>query len=122
MAPSASGAHCSVLRTRQVIGVIADSAEQDVVREFFELFKTPWEFYRENRSYDVVLCTGNAEIQARAVICYSSQKTRFEKDNSSFTVQLKCGFLSYQEDLIPFYGDAIRFSGKGTSFLTIADS
>ena len=32
-----------------MIGVIADSAEQDVVREFFELFKTPWEFYRKDR-------------------------------------------------------------------------
>ena len=29
-----------------MIGVIADPAEADVVREFFELFKTPWEFYR----------------------------------------------------------------------------
>ena len=29
-----------------MIGVIADPAEHNVVREFFELFKTPWEFYR----------------------------------------------------------------------------
>ena len=32
-----------------MIGVIADPAEADVVREFFELFKTPWEFYRRDQ-------------------------------------------------------------------------
>ncbi len=42
-----------------MIGVIADSAEQEVVREFFELFKTPWEFYRRDRRYEVVLCAGD---------------------------------------------------------------
>jgi hypothetical protein len=36
-----------------MIGVIADPAEHGVVREFFELFKTPWEFYRRDRQYDV---------------------------------------------------------------------
>ena len=29
-----------------MIGVIANPADHDVVCEFFELFKTPWEFYR----------------------------------------------------------------------------
>jgi len=42
----------------RVIGVVAKEAEHPVVREFFELFKTPWEFYDSNRDYDVVLCLG----------------------------------------------------------------
>ena len=38
-----------------MIGVVARAEEHEVVREFFELFKTPWEFCRENRRYRVVL-------------------------------------------------------------------
>ena len=37
-----------------MIGIIADPAEQEVVREFFELFKTPWEFFRQGRQLDVL--------------------------------------------------------------------
>ena len=29
-----------------MIGVVAHDAERAVIREFFELFKTPWEFCR----------------------------------------------------------------------------
>jgi hypothetical protein len=32
-----------------MIGIIANPTEHSVVREFFELFKTPWEFYRSDR-------------------------------------------------------------------------
>ena len=38
-----------------MIGVVARPEDHDVVREFFELFKTPWEFYRRDRRYRVVL-------------------------------------------------------------------
>jgi len=44
-----------------MLGVISDPTEQSVVREFFELFKIPWEFYRNERQYQVVLCTGDAK-------------------------------------------------------------
>jgi hypothetical protein len=42
-----------------MIGVIADPSQNSVVCEFFELFKTPWEFHQSERKYDVVLCCGN---------------------------------------------------------------
>ena len=37
-----------------MIGVIFRDTQKSVVEEFFELFKTPWEVFRPNRSYDVV--------------------------------------------------------------------
>jgi len=40
-----------------MIGVIANLTEYGVVCEFFELFKTPWEFYQSNQRYKVLLCT-----------------------------------------------------------------
>ena len=46
-----------------MIGVIATSPDHAVIREFFELFKTPWEFYRHDRSYDVVLCVGDGQCR-----------------------------------------------------------
>jgi hypothetical protein len=32
-----------------MIGIIANPSEHAMVCEFFELFKTPWEFYRPDR-------------------------------------------------------------------------
>ena len=38
-----------------MIGVIARDEQRATVEEFFELFKTPWEPYRERGAYDVLL-------------------------------------------------------------------
>ena len=40
-----------------MIGVISYKQEERVVRECFELFKTPWECHSPDRNYDVVLST-----------------------------------------------------------------
>lgn len=40
-----------------MIAVVAKRADYVVVREFFELFKTPWRFYEEGCSHDVLLCS-----------------------------------------------------------------
>jgi len=63
-----------------VIGVIAKSDEKNIVQEFFELFKTPWEFYREGELYDVLLCCGeNCGIQNEALtVIYSAEKVRLD--------------------------------------------
>ena len=38
-----------------MIGVVARAEERDIVREFFELFKTPWEFCRDDERYRVLV-------------------------------------------------------------------
>lgn len=109
-----------------MIGVIVDSAHRDVVCEFFELFKTPWEFYQENQSYDVVLCAGNIEFHGDVtlIVCYSSQPTHLDQEN-----QIQPGSyaksprnLLYQGDRIPIYEESTGFAESGNGFLTIADS
>lgn len=40
-----------------MIGVCCAEAERPAVREFFELFKTPWEFYRPGEIYQVAIST-----------------------------------------------------------------
>ena len=57
-----------------MIGVIANPSDEGIVREFFELFKTPWEFFRDAGQYDVVLCAGAsrpAVLSARLLIVLS---------------------------------------------------
>jgi hypothetical protein len=42
-----------------MIGVAVQPSARDVVAEFFELFKTSWEFCRPGKQYDVVLCNSD---------------------------------------------------------------
>jgi hypothetical protein len=108
-----------------MIGVIADSAEQDVVREFFELFKTPWEFYRGDRQYDVVLCAGESQFDgtAKVVLLYAGRKAHFDDDEENHTVcrQRQC-ILSYQGNRIPIYGKSVTFPEKESGLLADEDS
>ena len=36
-----------------VIGVLSKDSEARAVQEFFQLFKTPWEFWAPGRPYDL---------------------------------------------------------------------
>ena len=38
-----------------MIAVVANPEDHELVHEFFELFKTPWEFYRPEGQYEVAL-------------------------------------------------------------------
>ncbi len=109
-----------------MIGVIANPEEHGTVREFFELFKTPWEFYRANRRYDVLLCAGDGEFArtARLVIFYAGKKTQFDDEQAIRTgghLRHACT-LSYHENRIPIYGNSITFPEKGSGLLTDGDS
>jgi hypothetical protein len=109
-----------------MIGVIADSAEQDVVREFFELLKTPWEFYRRDRRYDVLLCAGGDQVEgtARLVLFYAGRKTHFDDEQEAQTGQQRrhtC-ILAYRGNRIPIYGATTTFPERESGFLMDEDS
>jgi len=58
-----------------MIGVISRDGEKAIVKEFFQIFKTPSEFYNSNRTYDVVISTTQknvAESKSKFIIIYSS--------------------------------------------------
>ncbi|MGA8223973.1 MAG: hypothetical protein WB780_20155 [Candidatus Acidiferrales bacterium] len=104
-----------------MIGVIADPSEHDVVREFFELFKTPWEFHRRDQHYDVLLCAGDGQLDntAKVVLFYAGSRTHHddEKDIPASRQGRSGRVLLYQGDRIPIYGNSITFSGKGSGLL-----
>lgn len=109
-----------------MIGVIAEPGDRDVVREFFELFKTPWEFHRQGQRYDVLLCAGRRtpEDAAKLVVVYAGAKTGFDDRQGIQTDPRprRTGVLAYQAGRIPVYGDTIAFPDNGNALLTDADS
>jgi len=105
-----------------MIGVIAEAAEQEVVREFFELFKTPWEFYRGDHQYDVLLSTDGRKFDgtAKLVVVYGGRKTKFDDEKKISVGNERTGarFLTYQGNRFPLYGETITFVEKGIGLLT----
>ena len=70
---------------QSMIGVVAHDAARAVIREFFELFKTPWEFCRPGIAYDVLLCSGSEFVDnsAQLVVVYGSGQTRLMRKRES---------------------------------------
>jgi len=105
-----------------MIGVIANPADRDVVCEFFELFKTPWEFYRPDQPYDVVLCAGDGpfETTAKLLLVYAGRKTPCDDRRRIPVGQPRkhaCVF-SYQGHRIPLHGETITFTERDKCLLT----
>jgi hypothetical protein len=96
-----------------MIGVIADSAEHGVIREFFELFKTPWEFYRSDRQYEVLLCSGDGEFDestAKLTLIYASGNLTFDAvEKIEIAARTRNRILLYKGDRIPIYGESVAF-------------
>jgi hypothetical protein len=109
-----------------MIGVIAVEADREVVKEFFELFKTPWEFYHKDQEYDVLLSAGDDQIEATAkvVLVYAGRETHFDDlqgIKTGFESKRPC-ILTSRGRRIPIYGNTITFPGKVNCLLAIEDS
>lgn len=105
-----------------MIGVIAKKSEQEAVKEFFQLFKTPWEFYQINRSYDVVISTDYhiPRIGAKLLIIYASNKIEFDMENESpIPSQKKGTILDYNGKDLPIYGEILTSGAKANSVIII---
>jgi hypothetical protein len=91
-----------------LIGVIAGQNEVAIVQEFFELFKTPWEFYQANKTYDVVLmtCDPLCEVEAKLLVIYDSEENTFDRRHSLKGVETQYGAtLHYQDFVVPIYNN-----------------
>jgi hypothetical protein len=99
-----------------VIGVISKVDQSAIVEEFFELFKTPWEFYEPGRAYDVVVATANdiPEVNTRLLLLYGSETKSIDARNG-ITVRSRhrAGSLDYQGIALPIYGEFITFEEEG---------
>jgi len=95
-----------------MIGVLAGDAEHSVVSEFFELFKTPWEIYRGDFHYDVLVCS-NTQFQdssAKLVLVYGTEQKAFDREKGIERLSQRSNtVLSYKGDRIPVYGNCLTF-------------
>lgn len=89
-----------------MIGVVAEEPELAAVAEFFELFKSPWEFYQPGKHYDVLLSSTNwiPETDATLVVSYGSHENASGEPQSIRTAHgpkliRVCG------ERIPIYGN-----------------
>jgi hypothetical protein len=99
-----------------MIGVAARAEDRGIVREFFELFKTPWEFCRGNGRYEVLIHAGTAfdHQPAKLVIVYGSQATAFDyRTNTLPGPPRHSTTLSSDGDRIPVYGSCVPLPSDG---------
>lgn len=105
-----------------MIAVVANPSERPVISELFELFKTPWEFYRAGQRYEVVLCSGDSQVDenaAKLLLTYSGRHLPSDSQaNVRVTPRSKhARMLSYQAWHIPIYGDCVTFPQQTTEVL-----
>lgn len=104
-----------------MIGVIADESERAVASEFFELFKTPWEWWQCDRKYDVILCSVKQKLDACAaklILLYSGSELPYDGESGLGAVSQRCRCnLVKGEIKIPLYGNCVTFTGETSGSL-----
>jgi hypothetical protein len=103
-----------------MIGVIPKADQAEVVEEFFELFKTPWEFYRPGRVYDVVIATAEEtpEIKARLFLIYGSTTKSIDAPlGIAARGWHQAASVSDRSNTVPVYRGLLMFTegGRGTT-------
>jgi len=103
-----------------MIGVAVRSQERDIAREFFELFKTPWEFYRRGQRYDVLLSTVEEwdAAAAKLVLLYRGERLEFDtRENVPVRPGAEQAMFSYQARPLPLYGPVAAFPADQVSLV-----
>lgn len=101
-----------------MIGVIADHGERPAVEEFFELFKTPWEFARRGHRYEAVLIASDTEpdMDAPVVLVYGSRASGMDRQ-AGFRMggERDGSCLNWGNRRLPVYGQAAAVESSGSS-------
>ncbi len=108
-----------------MIGVISKPEEREVVEEFFQLFKTPWELYDPSRHYDVVIATVEdlPEVSAPLFLVFGTGKCGLDTGKPVETrMQGPDMFIGMGEDSLPIYGKVITFENSGQPILFCSKS
>ncbi len=104
-----------------MIGVYCQEHEKIIAKEFFELFKTPWEFGVRSRTYDVVISTipDHLTTEARLMVFYSSQPTQFDlKAGIQIKQSLTNRWINLDGTDLPIYGKLADLESRGTRLLS----
>ncbi len=105
-----------------MIGVAARADDLDVVGEFFELFKTPWEPFVPGRPYDIVLVAdGGSGPDNALVLIYGAGEHAVDR-RLSVDVELRSGAVDarFGGMEFPLYAGVAMFGGPVGGDLVIA--
>lgn len=108
-----------------MIGILSKAQQARVVEEFFELFKTPWEFYRPDRTYDVIIATADTipEVSPKLLVVYGPRTKNIDPQFGFEAGERSRGaVLTTTEYILPVYGELLTFAGSGKERETIPDS
>lgn len=96
-----------------MIGVLAPPDLCVVVAEFFELFKTPWEWAERAREYDVLLAAVDTDLtqyRASLILLYSGDELNGDRQTGLAGIGQDSGrVLKWNDDRIPIYGKSRTF-------------
>src|SRR5882724_5983449 len=100
-----------------MIAVATNAEHRAAASEFFELFKTAWEFYRGGEEYEAVICCGVIpdDIRAGLVLVYAVSELPFDRQHQIQVLQHDhSGELpSYRGWRLPVYAGFASVIGKG---------
>ena len=96
-----------------MIGILSKARQARVVEEFFELFKTPWEFYRPERTYDVIIVTTDTvpEVHPKLLVVYGPCTKDIDSRFGFEAGERNQGaVLTAADHILPVYGEALMFA------------
>ena len=96
-----------------VIGVICEASEVAIAEEFFQLFKTPWQHFEEDKHYDVVITTDGRlpRIPPRLLVVYGSRKRDIDTEiGISESSPAGATAWSYAGAHFPIFGGGLVFA------------
>jgi hypothetical protein len=99
-----------------MIGVLAPQSDRRVIAEFFELFKTPWEYFGSGRRYDVILCVGNVQFdqaQAKVIVHYADCMLPIDaQEGVEVALNRDRDLFVHQGRSLVVYGQHVKFRHK----------
>ena len=104
-----------------MIGVFARSDQIGTAQEFFELFKTPWEFCRPGQAYEVVITTTGEipQVNPRLLLIFGPGANPVDSQYGIVARgKHQRAVLKREDTQLPVYGQLATFAeGKGASCL-----
>ncbi len=103
-----------------MIGVVSKPEERAAAEEFFQLFKTPWEFFDQAHRYDVLIVTDQSvpETDAPLVIAYGAAESSVDVYPwTSAPVEPSGTCVKWDDVCLPIYGRLFEFAGPDRPIL-----
>src|SRR5215831_4732207 len=104
-----------------MIGVALAPRDLAVAREFFELFKTPWEPAVSGKKYSVLVGAGgsHANIDADLTIIYSSRPDESDRELGVVVEPDRSANVSWEGVSLPIFGNIATFRSVSDARLTV---